>query len=182
MRSTRPFYSILLLLLFTFLTTSTIARADDESDAEDYDVKARVIRVSLLAGEVKLKRHDMPDWEHAKLNYPLVEGDTISTAGESRMEIQVDTHNFIRVGPSSILRIVSLRDDALELSVVEGTVSVRLAKFDADKESFEIDAPKTTQAAEKEGLYRIDVDKDGRVRLTARNGGRARFFSDRSGF
>ena len=36
-------------------------------------------------------------------------------------------------------------------------MSVRLAKFDRDHEYFEVDAPKTTLAAEKNGLYRIDV-------------------------
>ena len=56
MRSTRPFYSILLLLLFTLLTTSIVVRAQDDDEGEDYDVKARVMRVSLLTGEVKLKR------------------------------------------------------------------------------------------------------------------------------
>ena len=37
-------------------------------------------------------------------------------------------------------------------------------------------------AAEKKGLYRIDVARDGRVRLTARDGGRARIYSETSGF
>ena len=37
-------------------------------------------------------------------------------------------------------------------------------------------------AAEKPGLYRIDVPRDGRVRLTVRDGGGARIYSDTSGF
>ena len=68
------------------------------------------------------------------------------------------------------------------MSVVEGTAIVRLAKFDRDREYFEIDAPKTTLAAEKTGLYRIDVPREGRVRLTVRDGGSARIYSDTSGF
>ena len=182
MRSTRPFYSILLLLLFTLLTTAIVVRAEDDDEGEDYDIKARVMRVSLLTGEVKLKRHDNPDWERAQLNFPIVEGDTLSTAADSRLEIQVGATNFIRVGPNSILRIVTLRDEGVAVSVVEGSVSLRLAKFDNDKEFFELDGPKTTFAAEKDGVYRIDVDKQGRVRLTARNGGRARIYSEKSGF
>ena len=70
----------------------------------------------------------------------------------------------------------------MAVSVVEGTVSMRLAKFDPDKGFFEFDGPKTTLATEKEGLYRIDVDKTGRNWLTARNGGRARIYSEKSGF
>ena len=64
----------------------------------------------------------------------------------------------------------------------EGTLVLRLAKFNRDKEYFEIDAPRSTLAAEKTGLYRIDAPREGRVRLTVRDGGLARIYSDTSGF
>src|SRR5688572_13294060 len=184
MRSTRPFYAAFLILLLTVLSSSIIARgADDETDEpEEYDVKARVVRISLLTGEVNLRRDGESEPERARLNYPLVEGDTISTAADSRVEIQFDARNFVRLGPETILKIVTLRDEGVALSVVQGSASVRLAKFDVSKESFEIDAPKTTLTAEKTGLYRIDVGKEGQVRLTARDGGRARIYSQSSGF
>ncbi|MGH8525090.1 MAG: DUF6600 domain-containing protein, partial [Gammaproteobacteria bacterium] len=156
-------------------------RAADDDD-EDYDVKARVIRVSLLKGEVNLKRNGNTDWERARLNFPLVEGDTLATDRDSRVEIQVDARNFVRLDASSILRIVTLRDEGVALSVVEGTVSIRLSQFDRDHEYFEIDAPKTTLTVEKKGLYRVDVARDGRVRMTVRDGGRARIYSETSGF
>src|SRR6185295_19715443 len=99
MRSTRqtiwPFglavsYSILSLLL-VFLTTTIVARAaDDDDDGDEYDVKARVVRISLISGEVNLKRNGNTDWEHARLNFPLVEGDTVATDRDSRLEIQID--------------------------------------------------------------------------------------------
>src|SRR2546422_728466 len=184
MRSTRPVYRtlfLLLLALLTFSTTKTIARAADD-EADEYDVKARVVRISLITGDVNLKRNGNTDWERAKLNFPLVEGDTISTDREARVEIQIDARNFVRLGENSVLRIVTLRDEGVALSLVEGSASIRLAKFDRDKEYFEVDAPKTTLAAEKKGLYRIDVSREGRVRLTARDGGRARIYSETSGF
>lgn len=183
----RPLYYTLFLLLLILLTPAFVARAaDDETDgADEYDVTARVVRISLLAGEVNLKRAGKTKFEPARLNLPLVEGDTISTGStdrDSRVEIQIDANNFIRLGANSALKIVTLREEGVALSLVEGTASVRLAKFDHDHESFEIDAPKTTLAAEKTGLYRIDVGKDGHVRLTARGGGRARIYSETSGF
>ncbi|HET6893571.1 MAG TPA: FecR domain-containing protein, partial [Pyrinomonadaceae bacterium] len=180
MRSTRHLYTAILSLLLTFVAP-TSARAVEDED-EDYDVKARVVRMSLITGEVSLKRNGNTDWERARLNFPLVEGDTVSTDLNSRLEIQIDARNFVRLESNSILRIVTLRDEGVALSVVEGTASVRLAKFDRDREYFEIDAPKVTLAAEKKGLYRIDVSRDGRVRLTARDGGRARIYSETSGF
>ena len=175
-----------ILLLSSFLLTLFLipitARADDDDEADDYEVKARVVRLSLLDGEVNLKHNDNKDWEAAKLNYPLVEGDTVATGANSNLEIQVDSRNFIRLSANSVLRIITLRDEGIAVSAVEGTVTVRLANFDPKRGYFEIDAPKITLAAEKDGLYRIDVPKDGRVRLTVRDGGSARIYSDTSGF
>ena len=88
MRSARPFYSILFLLLFTLLTTTTVVRAQDDDEGEDYDIKARVMRVSLLTGEVKLKRHDNPDWERA-VKLPYRRRRHTFPATDSRLEIQV---------------------------------------------------------------------------------------------
>jgi hypothetical protein len=187
MRSTRSVYSALFLLLLSLLTClggNSIARAadDDADEAEEYDLKVRVARISLMGGEVSLKRKDNTEWEPARLNSPLVEGDAVSTGNGSRVEIQLGARNFVRLGANSILRVNTLRDEGIALSLVEGTASIRLARFAAGKEYFEVDAPKTTLAVEKSGLYRIDVGKDGRVRLTARDGGRARIYSETSGF
>src|SRR5258705_10280187 len=181
MRSTRLVSATILFLFLTFFTATIVVQAADD-DADDYDVKARVVRISLISGDVNLKRTGNTDWERAKLNLPLVEGDTVSTDRQSRLEIQIDARNFVRLGADTVLRIITLRDDGVALSVLEGTVAVRLAKFDREHEYFEIDAPKSTLAAEKKGLYRIDVSRDGRVRLTARDGGRARIYSETSGF
>ncbi|HXT61939.1 MAG TPA: DUF6600 domain-containing protein, partial [Pyrinomonadaceae bacterium] len=167
----------------TLLSTTIIARAADDADeGDEYDVTARVVRISLISGQVSLKRNGSTEWERARLNTPLVEGDAISTDRDSRVEIQIDARNFVRLGPGSVLRIATLRDEGVAFSVSEGTASLRLAKFDRDHEYFEIDAPKTTLAAEKKGLYRVDVSRDGRVRLSARDGGRARIYSETSGF
>ena len=98
------------------------------------------------------------------------------------MEIQIDARNFVRVGSSAMLRVMTLRDEGVALSVIEGTASVRLAKFDREKEYFEVDAPQSTLAAEQKGVYRIDVARAGRVRFTVTDGGRARIYSETSGF
>ncbi|PYS77063.1 MAG: hypothetical protein DMF66_11325, partial [Acidobacteria bacterium] len=89
--------------------------------------------------------------------------------------------NFVRVGGDSVLKVVTLRDEGIALSLSEGMATVRLSKFDRDQEYFEVDAPKTTVAAEKTGQYRVDVDAGG-VRVNVRGDGRARIYSETSGF
>src|SRR6266550_8580115 len=182
MRSTRPIYFTILSLFLTLFTINITARAADDDDADEYDVKARVVRITFIAGEVKLKRSGNTETENARVNFPLVEGDVLSTDRDGRVEIQIDARNFLRLGGDSVLQITTLRDDGVALSLSQGTASIRLAKFDHDHEYFEIDAPRTTLAAEKEGQYRLDVSSDGRVRMTARSGGRARIYSETSGF
>src|SRR6185503_3250362 len=164
--------------------TQDSARAGEaqDDDPDDYDVKARVVRVSLMIGEVNLKRNGSKEWELVRLNYPIVEGDTVATGKDSRVELQFDARNFVRLAPGAVVRIVTLRDEGTALSVIEGTVTVRVAKLDRNREHFEVDAPRTTFAIEKTGLYRIDAPREGRVRLTVRDGGLARIYSDTSGF
>ena len=171
-----------LLFLLSALLLSTPARAADDTTDDEYEEHARVLRVSLLKGEVSLLRAGEREWESARLNTPLVEGDTLSTGRDSRLEIQADSRNFIRVGPDSVLKVVTLRDEGIALSLSEGTATFRLSRFDHDKEYFEVDAPRTTVAAERTGQYRMDVSRDNTVRVTVREDGRARVYSDNSGF
>src|SRR5215203_5051477 len=174
----------LLFLLSTLILFSPVALAADDtvSDDDEYEERARVLRVSLLKGEVSLQRAGNDEWEDARLNAPLVEGDVLATGRDARLEIQADARNFIRVGPDSLIRVVTLRDEGIALSLSEGTATFRLARFDKDKEYFELDAPGTTVAAERTGQYRVDVERDGSVRVTVREDGRARIYSQNSGF
>ncbi|HKQ51740.1 MAG TPA: DUF6600 domain-containing protein, partial [Pyrinomonadaceae bacterium] len=173
----------LLSILLAFTTTFSAIRADDTDDEEEYEETARVARVSLTSGDVQLRRSGSQDWETARVNFPLVEGDVLATTGaDARLEIQIDARNFVRVGGDSVLRVVALREAGVALSLSEGVATVRLARFDRDKEYFEVDAPGTTMAAEERGVYRMDVARDGRVRLAVRDGGRARIYSETSGF
>ncbi len=181
MRSLKTFSTVAFILL-TMLITSSQVFADDADDEDEYEEHARVMRVSLLRGEVSLKRAGNTEWESAKLNLPLVEGDTLTSGANSRLEIQLDAHNFIRVGANSVIQVITLRDEGVALSLSEGTATFRLARFDHEREYFEIDAPQSTIAAERRGLYRIDVDGRGSVRVAVRDEGRARVYSESSGF
>lgn len=166
-------------------STATVAATSAFDEAEDdagYEETARVVRVSMMRGDVSLRRAGSKNWEKASLNLPLVEGDRLATGADARLEIQIDARNFVRLGEYATLDIITLRDEGVALSVPEGTATLRLANFDSEREYFEIDAPKTTLAAEQKGSYRLDVAQNGNVRVTVRDGGRARLYSETSGF
>ena len=172
----------LLVLLLTTLFPPLPTLAAEEVVEDEYEEQARVMRVSHLRGEATLRRAGQLEWEQARLNVPVAEGDSLATGADARLELQLDARNFIRIGPDSVLRVVTLRDEGVAFSVSEGTATFRLARFDRDREYFEIDAPGTTVAAEKLGLYRVDVGRRGEVSITVRDDGRARVYSQTSGF
>src|SRR5215813_5110383 len=182
MRPTKFPLFLYLLLPLIILCLPAVTRADDKNDGDDYDVKARVVRINLIKGDVSLKRKDSSDWVNARLNAPLVEGDSIATGSNSQVELQIDARNFVRLASDSLLSIVTLRELGVALSLSEGTATIRLARFDIDKEYFEVDAPKSTIAAQTIGVYRIDAPPKSLVRLTVREGGSARIYSDTAGF
>ena len=156
----------------------------DEIDDTIPDVTARVARISFIRGDVQVRREGSQDWEKAVLNLPVVEGDEITTAAAGRFEIQFNSYTHVRVAENSYLKIVGLKDGAIALSLPEGTLNARLTKFDKDSAFFEIDAPKTTIAIQRSGMYRVDAGKQGdsEVRVSVTNDGEARVYADNSGF
>ncbi len=181
MRSTKKILWAVILIMPLFFGTTVFA---DDVDDTIPDVTARVARFTFIRGDVEVRREGSQDWEKAVLNLPVVEGDEITTDAGGRFEIQFNSYTHVRVAENSYLKIVGLKDGAIALSLPEGTLNARFTKFDKDESFFEIDAPKTTIAVQRSGMYRIDAGKSGdsEVRVTVTNNGEARIYSDTSGF
>ncbi|MGH9820685.1 MAG: FecR domain-containing protein, partial [Pyrinomonadaceae bacterium] len=154
------------------------------SDDDVPEVTARVARVTFTSGDVQVRRLGNTDWERATSDLPMVEGDEIATGTDGRLEIQLNSFGYLRLEKNSYLRISTFKDEGVAVSISEGSMSVRFLDFDKDKSYFEIDAPKTTIAVEKAGIYRIDAgsDNDDHVRVTVTESGEARVYSENSGF
>jgi FecR protein len=178
-------WAFFFLMPFLVLNTGNVfANIDDNTDDSAPDVTAKVARISYLRGDVQIRRTGSEDWERASQNLPIVEGDELTTNTNSRIEIQFDTYRFLRLDQNAYLKMTALRDEGISVSLPQGTMNLRLLEFDKDRSYFEIDAPRTTIAVQKAGMYRIDAgDKDDtNIRVTATNGGQARVFSENSGF
>lgn len=196
MRSTKLNFSIILLAaallsaVNIFATPSQTVNLPDPSEgavvADDDipDVTARVARVSFLSGSAQIRRADAKDWEAVTLNLPVVEGDEIATDPGARLEIQFDVYTHLRMAENSSVKISKLMDEGIALSVPQGTISVRLTRFDKDKAYFEIDAPTSTIAVQRSGMYRIDAGRpgDAEIGVAVTESGEARIYSETSGF
>lgn len=182
MFSARKWMSLVVLALPLCLAGVSLGFVVDDEDVPD--VTTRVARLSYLDGDVQVRHAGQQDWEKGVANLPVVEGDELTTAAGARAEIEFDSRTFVRLGGSSYLRVVTLQDSGIALSLPEGSLSARVNDFNKDKAFLEIDIPKATIAIEKSGLYRIDPgaedSTDAHVRVT--DGGQARIYSETSGF
>ena len=182
MRFAKRFLGVFLMLLPLFLTNTINAFETDD----DYtpQVTARVARITVLKGDVQIRRSGGESWEVATNNLPLVEGDELTTSSNSRLEIQFDDYNHLRLAENSYLKLTTLRDGGIAVSLPQGILSLRVSRFDKDTAFFEIDAPKTTLAVQREGMYRVDAGDTNstEIRVTATEQGEARIYSGNSGF
>lgn len=155
-----------------------------EFDDDIPEINDRVARVTYVRGNVQIRRADSEDWERVVTNLPIVEGDEIITDDDSRFEIQFSVYKHFRADERTAVRVVTLKDDGIALSVPQGNVNVRLAEFDINTDFFEIDAPQSTIALQAAGRYRIDAGKPGEstVRISVFDEGEARIYSATSGF
>lgn len=182
MHNAKNFLRVVFLVIPLLLTVGNVFAV--EYDDYTPEVTARVARIGFLRGEAQIRRADSQDWERATQNLPIVEGDQLATASGSRLEIQFNSQTYLRLAENSILKIVSLKDESIAVSLPEGTLSLRVLSFDKAKSSFEIDAPQTTIAVQRAGMYRVDAgNKDNsEVRIAITDSGEARIYSENSGF
>src|SRR5580692_2604544 len=76
-----------------------------------------VARISLIHGDVSTQRGDSGDWSAATLNQPAMTGDKISTADNSRAELQLDYASIIRLGANTKANITNLTQKNIQLQL-----------------------------------------------------------------
>ncbi len=137
--------------------------------AEEEDTPGRgVARISLINGDVSIRRGDSGDWVAAAVNAPVVVYDHVLAGTGSRAEVQFDYANMIRLRADSEIRIAELENRRYQVQVARGTVTLRvLRETDAD---MEIDTPNVSVRPVKKGIYRITVREDGESEVTVRSG------------
>jgi hypothetical protein len=127
-----------------------------------------VARISVINGEVSVRRGDTGDWVAAALNAPLVVEDRLTTGTGSRAEVQFDWANMIRLAASSEVRFSELEDRRYQVQVASGLVTFRVLRN--SEAQVEISTPSVSVRPVKRGAYRIEVRVDGSTEITVRSG------------
>jgi uncharacterized protein DUF6600/FecR-like protein len=138
--------------------------AQDNGDAPDHGVA----RISILNGNVSVRRGDSADLTPAALNAPIVVSDRLATGGGSRAEVQFDSSNMVRLGPQTEVRFGELAYRRYQVQLAEGMVTFRVLR-DSDAQ-VEISTPSVSVRPRQRGIYRIAVRPDGSSEITVRAG------------
>src|SRR5579863_10407386 len=132
------------------------------------DQKRGVARISLMNGEVSVRRGDSGDWVAGIINAPLLTDDRISTGPNSRAEVQFDAGNILRLGGNAEIHLADVEYNRFQIELAKGTATYRVLR--ASGVNAEVDTPSVSVRPSKIGTYRISVNDNGETEITARAG------------
>ncbi len=142
--------------------------AGSDSESDPADRQHGVARVSIVQGDVNVRRGDTGQLEAAAINAPMMASDHLQTSPGSRAEIELDSGNLIRVGPNTDVGFADLEYRRYQVQLGAGTIIYRVLR-DAGSQG-EVDTPNIAVRPLGVGEYRISVLEDGTTQITVRSG------------
>jgi hypothetical protein len=139
------------------------APAEDATDQQH-----GVARLSIVQGDVNVKRGDNGELVAAIANAPLMAQDHVQTAPGSRAEVQLDYANLVRLAPNTDIGFADLEYHRYQIQLGAGTIIYGVLR-NQDAQA-EIDTPSIAFRPNGEGEYRISVLDDGTTQITVRSG------------
>jgi hypothetical protein len=121
-----------------------------------------------MDGDVSVRRGDSGEWVAGVINAPLLSDDRISTAPNSRAEVQFDSANILRIGGNAELRLTQVEYGRYQMELARGTLTYRGLR--ASDANVEVDTPSVSVRPSRQGTYRISVSDAGETEVTSRAG------------
>ncbi|MGO9094597.1 MAG: DUF6600 domain-containing protein [Bryobacteraceae bacterium] len=136
--------------------------------AQDETTERGVARISLMRGDVAVRRGDSGDAVEAAVNSPLVVFDGLVTGPGARAEIEFDHANLLRLSSDTEIRISALAEQRYQVQVARGTVTLAVVR--ESHADMEVDTPNVSVRPVGQGSYRIAVTSEGQTEVTVRAG------------
>ncbi|TAN55346.1 MAG: hypothetical protein EPN19_03255, partial [Betaproteobacteria bacterium] len=140
------------------------------------DPPSRVARLGYLTGAVSFSPAGENDWVQARMNRPLITGDSLWVDAGARAELQVGSA-VIRMSGSTSLTLLNLDDRVAQLQLAQGTLNVRVRRL-GPQEVFEVATPNLAYSIRRPGRYRIEVDAAGDATIVVVREGQAEVFGE----
>jgi uncharacterized protein DUF6600/FecR-like protein len=156
----RNFFPTLLGLTLIAALLIAIPAAPARAGSDGYSY-ARIVRLSLVSGDVQIIRSDEAKWEPAVMNMPIQQGMAVGT-NDGRAEIEFENGGAIWLGANSVLQFTELalsnggRITKVNLSQGTATINPNLAAGD----SFLLVTPELQITPAVRSEFRADVRKD----------------------
>ena len=144
------------LLILTAVFSTTWVSAGREHPA----------RVSFMDGRAAYESSGDVDWSEVTLNLPLVSGDRIVAHPDSRIEVELGDGNFVRISGETDVFFSELSQKENILKIHQGDLILRVNRSG----HLHAEAGPASVSFQKKGLYRIQADPDGSLRLVVRKG------------
>lgn len=155
------------ILFSTILALSPLAQAQEQTQDEAAPAPG-VAHVSVIDGNVSTQRADTGDWSAATVNTPLEAGDSVSTAENSRAEVQLDYADILRLAGQTDAKITSLSNNQIQVQVSQGLIDFTVLK--GGSAQVEIDTPNVAVHPTEPGVYRVEVDSASETHVIVRKG------------
>jgi hypothetical protein len=136
--------------------------------AQEETPERGVARLSLMRGDVAVRRGDSGDAVEAAVNSPLVVLDGVITGPGARAEIEFDHANLLRLSSDTEVRISELADQRYQVQVARGTVTLAVVRV--SHADMEVDTPNVAVRPVGQGSYRIGVTPEGQTEIAVRAG------------
>ena len=124
--------------------------------------------MSFIHGDVSTRRGDNGQWEALTLNTPIMPGDRIATAHDSKAEVQLDYASVLRMANDATATLKNLDRSNIQVQVGQGLVTYSVLR--AGGANTEIDTPNAGVHPLGVGEYRILVNSDAETQVIVRTG------------
>jgi hypothetical protein len=142
--------------------------AGSDSESDPADRQHGVARVSIVQGDVNVRRGDTGQLEAAVINAPMMASDHLQTSPGSRAEVELDSGNLVRMGPNTDIGFADLEYRRYQIQLAAGTIIYRVLR-DTSSQA-EVDTPNIAFRPLGVGEYRISVLENDTTEITVRSG------------
>jgi hypothetical protein len=161
-------FAIAATATFTVIPVAAQQQQQQQGPDDDEGPGRGVARISLMNGDVSVKRGDTGDLVAATINSPLMVSDRVLTGPGSRAELQFDSSNLLRMSEVSEVRMSELEFQKYMIQIAAGSVTFRVIRDQSSQ--IELNTPSVALRPIKRGEYRITVREDGTTEITVRSG------------
>src|SRR6185503_1213153 len=120
---------------FVLLLAASIPGFAQDAD----DLRRGVARLSVVNGDVSVRRGDSGEWVAAAANAPVMTDDHIATGPNSRAEVQFDASAVLRIGGNAEMGLSQLEYGRYQMEVTHGVVTFTILRPSGT--NIEVDTP-----------------------------------------